>query len=338
MNDVLERVVAGENLSQAETASVMDSIMRGEWAEEPLGRLLLAMRAKGETVEELAGAAQAMRQHMTPIPTTRVGVLDTCGPGGVGSGVFNISTTTAIVAAAAGVPVAKHGNRSVTSKSGSADALAALGVNIEADVPTVARCLDEVGLCFCFAPLLHTAMKHVMPVRRKLGVATIFNLLGPLCNPARAARQLLGVGRAELQEKLSAALALLGTPAVVVHGEDGLGEVTLATTTRVIDRRGAERRDLVWQPSDFGLARAPLDAVKVDGPAASAALIRGVLRGEPGPARDLVVMNAAAALWTAGRSESLTECVAQVTAAIDTGAAQRVLDKLVQVSHGHAVQ
>ena len=220
---LLGRVSAGEDLGQEEMAGVIDEIMRGTWADEQIGLLLTALRAKGESVAEVAGAASAMRQHMTPIRTHRENLVDTCGTGGDGAGTFNISTAAALVTAAAGVPVAKHGNRKISSRTGSADVLAALGVNIEAPVRLVERCLDELGIGFCFAPQLHPAMKHVAAVRRKLAVPTIFNLLGPLANPAGAGFQLLGVGRPELRSLLAAALAKLGTRrAIVVCGADGL--------------------------------------------------------------------------------------------------------------------
>src|SRR5262245_39827887 len=215
---------------------VIDQLLLGTVPENEIAVLLTALRAKGETPDEIAGAARAMRRHMTPIRSTRSGLIDTCGTGGVGSELFNISTAAAIVAAAAGVPVAKHGNRSVTSKSGSSDVLAALGVNIDAPVEVVERCVSELGICFCFAPKLHPAMKHVAPVRKNLGFATIFNLLGPLCNPAGATRQLLGVGKRELHQTMAEVLVRLGIDrAVVVHGTDGVGEVSLSAPTEVIE-------------------------------------------------------------------------------------------------------
>jgi anthranilate phosphoribosyltransferase len=333
-NEVLARVRRGESLSQEEMAAVFDAIMTGQWAAADLADLLIALRAKSETVAEIAGAAQALRKHMTPIRASRSGVLDTCGTGGDGSATFNISTAAALVTAAAGVPVAKHGNRSITSKSGSADVLAALGVNIEADVPTVERCLHEVGLCFCFAPQLHPAMKHVAAVRRQLGVPTIFNLLGPLCNPASAPFQLLGVGRPELRPLLASALRLLGTQrAAVVHGEDRLDEVSLGAATRVTEVSADDQQERLWQPEDFGMTRSDMAALRVDGPAASAAAIRAVLAGQRGPHRDIVVVNAAAALWTVGKSDSLTDCAALAAATIDGGQAARVLAELARVSH-----
>ncbi|HUY90250.1 MAG TPA: anthranilate phosphoribosyltransferase [Pirellulales bacterium] len=327
----LGRLAAGENLSMDETAVAVDEIMQGRWNENQIALLLNGLRLKGETVDEIAGAALAMRRHMTPIASRREGIIDTCGTGGVASSTFNISTTAALVAAAAGVPVAKHGNRKVTSRSGSADVLAQLGVNLNASVECVTACLDELGVCFCFAPLMHAAMKHVAPVRQKLGVRTIFNLLGPLTNPAGAPFQLLGVGRDELRPLLAAVLARLGTRrAAVVRGADGLGEVTLAGETLVTEVRDSQLHEYVWTPADFGLEPASLESIQVEGPEQSAALVREVLAGQPGAARDIVLINAAAALWVAGRAASLPEGVQLAAEAIDTGAARELLAKLVE--------
>ena len=330
VHSILGRVSGGEDLSMAEMAEVIDAIMQGSWEDEQIGLLLTALRAKGEAVSEIAGAAAAMRKHMTPIKTRRQGLVDTCGTGGDGSGTFNISTAAALVTAAAGVSVAKHGNRKITSKTGSADVLEALGVHVDASLPTVERCLDEVGICFCFAPQLHPAMRHVGHVRRKLGVPTIFNLLGPLSNPAGAPFQVLGVGRPELRASLAQALQLLGAQrAAVLCGEDGLDEVTLAGATHVsvVSADGVE--EVTWTPADFGLERGDLSDLVVEGPAESARVIRGVLRGEPGPARDIVVMNAAAAIWTASEGKTLGDCAQLAAAAIDEGAGLHVLERLV---------
>lgn len=314
-----------------EMAQAIDVVVEGGCSEGEMGILLMALRTKGETCQEVAGAAAALRRHMTPIRTVRTGVIDTCGTGGDGSRTFNISTAAALVVAAAGVPVAKHGNRAVTSKTGSADALAALGVNVDADAQRVGECLDELGICFCFAPLLHPSMKKVAEVRKKLGVPTIFNLLGPLSNPAAAPFQIVGVGRAELRPLLAEALLLLGTThALVVQGEDGLDEVTLAGPTRVTEVVGGSLRNFSWTPSDFGLAPHSLEPLQVDGPQASAAMIREVLAGTPGPARDIVIINAAAALWTAGHADTPLAGAQLASAAIDSGAAGRLLEALVQ--------
>jgi anthranilate phosphoribosyltransferase len=333
VESLIGRVSAGQDLSLAEMAEAMDAIMRGECSASQIGRLLMALRAKGECVSEVAGAAQAMRKHMTRIRTKRTGAIDTCGTGGDGSAMFNISTAAAIVAAAAGATVAKHGNRRVSSTSGSADVLAALGVNVEANVAQVEACLDELGICFCFAPLMHPSMRHVAEVRRQLGVPTIFNLLGPLCNPADARVQLLGVGKPHLRPLLAEALVLLGTDrAVVVCGEDGLDEVTLAGRTLATEARGTGQREFCWAPEDFGLRRSPLTSMRVKGPQESAAVIRQVLDGQRGLPRDIVVLNAAAALWTAAMESSPSLAARRAEEAIDTGRASSLLARLAELS------
>jgi len=337
IDSVLGRLVSGEDLAFEEMADCLAGVMRGEWTDPQIGLLLTALAEKGETVEEIAGAALALRRTLTPIRSARKDLLDTCGTGGDGSGTFNISTATAIVASAAGVPIAKHGNRSITSRTGSADVLKTLGVNIDAPVATVERCLDELGLCFCFAPLLHPAMRHVAKVRQQLGRPTIFNLLGPLTNPASAPYQLLGVGKQHLHEKLAAALALLGTRrAAVVHGDDGLDEVTLSASTQVIVVGGGATETLTWRPADFGLAPIDRTTLLVDGPESSAAMIRSILAGEPGPARDIVLANAATALWLVGQAPDLKSGVALAASAIDTGAARDLLTRLAELSHSVA--
>jgi len=331
---ILGRLAAGEDLSMEEMAAAIDAVVDGQVNEGQTGLLLMALKAKGETSAELAGAALALRRHMTPIRSTRSGVVDTCGTGGDGSGTFNISTAAAIVAAAAGVPVAKHGNRAVTSRTGSADALAELGVNVSAGVAQVERCLDELGICFCFAPLAHPSMKQVSEVRKKLGVPTIFNLLGPLANPAGAPFQVVGVGRAELRPLVAEALLLLGTArALVVHGEDGLDEVTLAGPTRVTEVSASGMRNFSWTPSDFGLEPQTLESLQVSGPAESAAMIREVLAGKPGAPRDIVILNAAAALYVSGKASDPREAATLAAKAIDSGSASELLKRLVEVSN-----
>lgn len=330
-----ERLAAGCDLTQQEMASGVEAIIAERVDAEAIGRLLMLLAAKGETEAEVAGAAEVLRRHMTPIRSRRSGLLDTCGTGGDASGTFNISTAAALVCAAAGAPVAKHGNRSVTSKSGSADVLAALGVNVAADVGLVEACLDELGIGFCFAPLLHPAMQRVAAIRKQLATPTIFNLLGPLCNPAAAPYQLLGVGRAELRPLLAGALARLGTRrAVVVWGEDGLDEVTLAGSTYVTQIEATTIREFRWTPADFGLDQAPLDALQVSGPEESAEIIHGVLAGRPGPARDIVVLNAAAGLLIAERAGTPQAAAKLAAEAIDQGAAAELLTALARRSHG----
>jgi len=322
-----------------EMASAIDAVMDGQCDDGEIALLLTALSEKGETVEEIAGAAASLRRHMRVIHTQRTGLIDTCGTGGDASGTFNISTAAAIVVAAAGLPVAKHGNRSITSRSGSADVLAALGVNIEADVETVEACLDKFGIGFCFAPLLHPSMQRVAQVRKRLGVPTIFNLLGPLANPARARYQLLGVGKKELQPLLARALLLLGIErAIVVRGDDGLDEVTIAGTTTVIEIAAGKLSEFEWTPEDFGLERASIERLRVNGPAESAEVIRSVLRGDRGPARDIVVLNAAAALWTA-RSNTAPRAAAELAAeAIDSRAASVLLSRLAAESNVRAAR
>ncbi len=320
-----------------EMADVMGQIMDGRGAEEDVAELLVALHLRGETVTEVAGAAAAMRQRMTRIESSHPDLIDTCGTGGDGAKTFNISTAAAIVTAAAGVPVAKHGNRSITSRSGSADVLAALGVNIEAEVACVEGCLAELKICFCFAPVLHTAMKHVAPIRKRLATPTIFNILGPLVNPAGAPFQLLGVGHKSLQPLLAEALGLLGVRrALVVHGEDGLDEVTLAGRTEVLEVAGDRRANFQWQPSDFGLAEAGREEMLVSGPEQSAALIRDILAGRKGPPRDIVVANAAAAIWTAGHAETLHQAANKASDAIESGAARGLLARLGKRTHQRA--
>lgn len=334
LENVIGRVMAGHDLPMQEMADAMDAVMDGRCDDAEVAVLLTALRAKGESVSEVAGAALAMRQHMTPIRTRRQQVVDTCGTGGDASGTFNISTAAALVAAAAGIAVAKHGNRSITSKTGSADVLEALGVHIEAEVPIIERCLDELGFCFCFAPRMHASMRNVAAVRRRLGVPTIFNLLGPLCNPASAPYQLLGVGRPEVRELMADALMMLGTRrALVVSGSDGLDEVTLNGATRVIEATERQSREFSWSPADFGLRESSLASIRVEGPQASAAMVRDVLAGKAGVARDIVVINAAAALWTAGQSDSPRDCAELAADAIDSGRAANVLGELVALTN-----
>ena len=334
INQLLGRVSAGENLARDEMAEAIGQVMTGKWTEQQIALLLTSLAAKGETVDEVAGAATAMRANMTPIRSRHDQLLDTCGTGGGGSTTFNISTSAALVIAAVGVPLAKHGNRSVTSKSGSADVLAELGVNIQAEVPQVERCLDELGICFCFAPLMHPAMKHVGAVRKQLGIRTIFNLLGPLANPAGAKFQLLGVGLPHLRPLIASAIGALGTQrALVVSGGDGLGEVSLAGPTEVTQVEPTGETEFQWQPTDFGLETASLEAIQVTNASESAAIVRQVLAGEAGPARDIVLLNAAAGLLAAGQCSSAAEGATQAAQAIDSGAASKLLESLARLSH-----
>jgi len=333
IRQAIEQVAAGQSLSMDQMAAVIGTVMEGSCGDDEVCCLLAALHEKGETVEEVAGAAAALRRHMTPIRSRHSVLIDTCGTGGDHSRTFNISTAAALVTAAAGVPVAKHGNRGITSKSGSADVLAALGVNIGAKLATVERCLDQLGICFCFAPLMHPSMKHVADARRKLTTPTIFNLLGPLCNPASAPFQLLGVGHPALRARLAAALCLLGTQrSAVVSGSDGLDEVTLNGATQVELVQRQTMQPLTWTPDEFGLSATTLEPILVDGPLQSASLIREVLAGTRGVARDIVVTNSAAAMWVAGHAPTLLAGAEAAGRAIDSGAARRLLTDLATLS------
>lgn len=323
-----------QSLNRDQMTQVVDSIMRGDCNDNEIEALLVALHEKGETVEELAGAASALRQHMNPIRTRRENVVDTCGTGGGNSGTFNISTASAIVAAAAGASVAKHGNRKSTSKTGSADVLIELGVNIECSVETVQECLDQLGLCFCFAPLFHPSVKHVMKVRRRLKHPTIFNLLGPLCNPANAPFQVLGAGRGETRIKLAEALSLLGTKrSMVVHSRDGLGEISISDLTDVSEVQGKYVTEGTLAPSDFGIETGSLNMLSATDPAESADKIRRILAGHTGPTRDVVLVNASAALWVSGLCDSPERGAERCAKAIDNGQAAEMLKELVELTN-----
>lgn len=327
LNVLLER----RDLSREQMRRVMSEMMAGRCEEAETAALLTALRMKPETAEEIACAAEVLREHMIRLDTGRTDVLDTCGTGGDGAATFNISTAAALVAAGAGVPVVKHGNRAVSSRSGSADVLAALGVAVEGGPQWARRCLDQAGLAFCFAPHFHPAMRHVASVRRRLRIRTLFNCLGPLANPAGASYQLLGVGRPELLDLLAGALARLGTRhALLVCGRDGLDEVSLAAPTLVREVRNGQVTQLEWTPRDFGLETCSLADLRADGPEASAAMIRALLDGQPSAASRVVQANAAAALLAADRVTTLHEGVRQAAAAITGGAARRVLERLTQ--------
>jgi anthranilate phosphoribosyltransferase len=340
-NDVVSRAIdavcAGDHLTADHAAAVLTEIMEGRTDPVQTGAFLIALRAKGETVPELVGLARTMRAMAEPVSSSRGDLVDTCGTGG-GPSTFNVSTTAALVAAAAGCAVAKHGNRSNTSKCGSADLLEALGVNIELDPDQVGRCIDEVGFGFMFAPRHHAAMAHVVPVRKALGVRTIFNFLGPLTNPAGANRQLLGVADRHYQETIAEALVGLGSVrALVVSAEDGLDELSLSARTRIIEVADGGTAEWFVEPGQFGLAPAELDSVAGGTPAENAAASRAVLAGEPGPRRDLVVLNAAAAIYVGGLAADLSEGVERATEAIDSGAAAAVLDRLIAATVPDAV-
>ena len=318
--------------------------MSGAATNAQIAAFLTALRMKGETVEELIGFAQVMRQKVVRIRTRgdevaaltgtdREMLIDTCGTGGDATGTFNVSTATAFVVAGAGLRVAKHGNRSVSSLCGSADVVEALGINLELSSPKVARCVDEVGVGFLYAPLLHTAMKHVMPTRREMGIRTVFNMLGPLTNPAGANAQIIGVYAASLTEPLARVLAELGTiRAFVVHGADNLDEISNTGESRVSEVREGMVQTFTVRPEDFGMARASIADLRGGDREQNAQIIRALLDGEPGPRRDIVLMNAAAALVAGARARDLKEGVELAARSIDGGAARGKLERLVALT------
>lgn len=327
--DVLARLLRREELGSGEVAELFGRIMDGAVGEPMIAALLTALAAKGETAGEILGAATAMRQRARAVTHGRADAVDTCGTGGDGRGTFNVSTAAAFVAAAGGAPVAKHGNRAISSRSGSADLLAALGVPIEVEPETSGRQLDEIGLAFLFAPLHHPATRAVAPVRQALGVRTLFNLLGPLTNPAGARRQLVGVFAAERVEPLARVLAGLGAEhALVVHGRDGLDEITTTTTTLVAEVRDGEVRSFELDAETLGAPRARLEELAGGTPEENADRLARLLDGEPGPLADLVAANAGAALYVAGRAATLAEGAAAARALLASGAARAKLEQL----------
>jgi anthranilate phosphoribosyltransferase len=333
-----------QSLSRSEARAVMTEVLTGQCTDAQIGALLVALHMKGETVEEIVGFAEAIRAAAEPLElhaksvldasgTERDALVDTCGTGGDTSGTFNISTATAFVVAGAGVRVAKHGNRSVTSKCGSADVMEALGVNINLPPARISDCLEQVGIAFLFAPAMHSAMKYVQPARRELRLRTVFNLLGPLTNPARATCQVVGVYSATLVEKLAEALSMLGLHrALVVHGDDGLDEVTITGPTRIGEVREGQVHTYEVTPEEFGLKRATLDDISGGDATLNANLIREVLDGKKSARRDVVLLNAAAALVAAGRADHLRDGVPLAAKAIDSGTAAAKLQALIEFS------
>ena len=325
----IDAVCAGDHLTADHAAAVLAEVMAGRSSEVQTAAFLIALRAKGETVPELVGLARTMRSLATPVTTSRSDLVDTAGTGG-GPSTFNVSTTAALVAAAAGCAVAKHGNRSSTSRCGSADLLEALGVKIELEPEQVGRCIDEIGFGFMFAPRHHQAMAHVIPVRKALGVRTIFNFLGPLTNPAGAPRQLLGVSDRHYQETIAEALVGLGSVrAMVVSADDGVDEISISARTRVIEVDDGRTEESFVEPGDFGFAEDEPEYVAGGTPEENAATCRAVLGGEAGPRRHLVLLNAGAAIYVGGQAESLAGGVEKAAAAVDSGAASELLDRLV---------
>lgn len=329
--DKLQRRV---DLSVGEASSAMDAIMDGQAPPSQIAGFLIGLAMKGERPDEIVGLARTMRTRAAKLSRTFDPVFDTCGTGGDGAHTFNVSTVAALVLAACGVRVAKHGNRSASSRCGSADLFEALGVNIAAPPPVVERCLEEAGIGFLFAPTFHPSMRHAAPTRRELGVRTAFNLLGPLTNPAGAKRQLVGVPRPELTELVARSLAQLGAErAWVVHGADGLDEISTTGYTKVSECRNGSVNTFYLHPGDVGLAKAAPESLKGGSPADNAAIAVGVLRGDAGPARDIALLNAGASLLIAERAKTIPEGIAMAVDAIDSGRAQDVLQRLAVLSN-----
>ncbi len=329
----IDKVVRGQDLTEEEAAALMEEIMSGQATDAQIAAFITALRIKGETVDEITGFARVMRQKATPVQTVHPLVLDTCGTGGDGSQTFNVSTTAAFVAAAAGIPVAKHGNRSVSSRSGSADVLEALGVKINLTPEQVGACLDRVGIGFLFAPALHGAMKHAIGPRREIGIRTVFNILGPLTNPAGAQCQVLGVYDPDLTEVLAGVLANLGTrTAFVVHGAGNLDEVSILGLTKVSAVENGQVDTYYLDPGEYGFTYAGIEQLLGGTAEENAAITRNILAGEKGPRRDIVLLNAALALLAAGSVNTMTEGLQQAAIMIDTGAAARKLDELIKFS------
>jgi anthranilate phosphoribosyltransferase len=329
------RVVEGQDLSAQEAADVMRQIMSGEATPAQIGAYLIALRMKGETVDEIAGSARVMREMATPIRVDDPLVVDTCGTGGDRQGTFNISTTAAFVVAGGGVTVAKHGNRAVSGRSGSADVLSALGVNVELPPAGVEACVNEIGVGFLFAPLFHGAMRHAIGPRREIGVRTLFNILGPLTNPAAASIQVLGVYDAALTDTLARVLVALGSRhCFVVHGSDGLDEITTTGPSRVAEGQGGKVGAYQLDPGEVGIRRASPADLKGGDAAQNAAITRKILDGEKGPQRDIVLLNAAPAFVAAGKAKGLKQGIAVAAEAIDSGAAAEKLARLVEASRG----
>jgi len=330
---VLERLADGNDLKRDEAASAMSAIMRGESTPAQIGAFLMGLRTKGETVDEITGCAEAIREQALLVPHDYAKLLDTCGTGGDGSGTFNISTTAAFIAAGAGQKVAKHGNRAISSLTGSADVLEELGVAVDMAGPEAAGALDEVGMTFLFAPTFHMAMKHAGPPRRELGLRTVFNVLGPLCNPAGATAQIMGIFDGGLGPTIARVLGNLGVDrALVVHGSDGLDELTITGPSLIAEWTGNEVKEYTVEPEQFGLKRGTSESISGDDSKTNAGILRGVLEGEEGGPREIALLNAGAALVAASVAEDIREGVEQARQSIDSGAARDRLDSLLAYS------
>ncbi|NSW56157.1 MAG: anthranilate phosphoribosyltransferase [Armatimonadetes bacterium] len=331
----LHKTVDGQSLTRSEAYEALSAIMEGQATDVQIAGFLVALRMKGESPDEVAGFAQAMRDHAVKVPTRQEGVVDTCGTGGDALDTFNISTCAAFVAAGAGVPIAKHGNRAVSSRCGSADVLQALGVNLDITPEQVGACIDEIGVGFLFAPKLHPAMRYAVGPRKELGMRTVFNILGPLTNPAGATRQVLGVFSLPAARLVAGALSAMGTElALVVHGEDGLDEISTVGATHVLEVRSGQVSERLLTPDELGIARACGGDLAGGGPEESAGILRRVLSGDRGPARDITLLNAAAAIYVGGKAADLQEGLVLAADSIDQGKAMAKLEGLVTMTAG----
>ena len=337
MNEYLRILAAGQTLSRQQAERAMHRLMKGEAEPEEIAGFLMGLRSRGESIEELIGFTKVMREYAIHVEVSDPHAIDLCGTGGDQSGTFNISTTAAIVCAGAGATVAKHGNRSISSKSGSADVLKALGVSIELGKEGVEYCLDQAGIAFIFAPFFHPALKHVMPVRRKLKVRSFFNILGPLCNPAGVQHQLVGAFSNKVARTMAQILAALNAAHVVaVHSSDGLDECSISATTSAFiynanHDTGIEEVEI--NPGTFNIPIAPLEALKGDSPEENAGIVKRILSGEAGPQRDIVVLNATYALFASNKYNALQDCFVAASESIDSGQAEQALKRLIEVSN-----
>ncbi len=330
MQEVLHKLAGGESLLRCEAEHCMDEIMRGEASDAQIAAFIMGLSVKGETIDEISGCAAAMRRRAERVPLNTAPVVDTCGTGGDGQHTFNISTTAAFIAAGAGVPVAKHGNRSVSSSCGSADVLECLGLNLDLDAKEVGRCIDELGIGFMYAPRMHPAMRYAVRPRRELGIRTVFNLLGPLTNPAGAPAQLLGVFSPHLTELMAEVLRRLGARrAMVVSGMEGLDEISICGSTRISELQEGRVKTYHVAPGDLGLEPVGIEAIRGGGAEYNARILRRVLEGRPGPHRDSAVVNAGAALVAAGRAADLREGATLAERSIDSGSAGEKLEMLI---------
>ncbi|MCI0486904.1 MAG: anthranilate phosphoribosyltransferase [Blastocatellia bacterium] len=345
ITEAIKKVIERASLSAAEAEAVLEQIMTGQCTDAQVASLLTALRMKGETADELTGFARVMRRKVLPVrplcvtadhsgESAREALLDTCGTGGDSSGSFNISTASAFVVAGGGVRVAKHGNRSVSSRCGSADAMEALGVRVEIPPSTIARSIDEVGIGFLHAPLLHGAMKYVATARKQMGIRTIFNMLGPLTNPADASVQVIGVYAPQLTELLAEVLLALGSErAFIVHGHDGLDEISITGESRITELKDGRLATYTIKPEDFGLARSSLSDIQGGDAAENARIILDVLEGKGGPRRDIVLLNAAAAFVASGKADNFEQGIALASESIDSGKARLALERLIEFTN-----